>query len=305
MKKMITVAALAAAMAAFGASGVMAETVDKVDVEGITFEVPDDIRDLLTVTTEGLDENTLVQVQETASIEADKAADRGVELPGWVFSIVRVPEDEWKEFRSDMVDGMDVFAKADDFYYVFAHPTDVRFVRESNEEMEKGRELWTNLNEWAAEEVTQEILKNNSELEPKQYSCTELDTFLGMIAYQDYTDYEVKTLEYPELDASKLKGTEYAEKLAEEVFYTAIDEVENADGESIVLNFPEYDVRFEFLLGEDLQNIVREVITSEEGEDLYYYEAACEDSDETATGIMHEWVEAIAEASGETETEAE
>lgn len=303
MKKMITVAALAAAMAVFGASGAMAGTVDKVDVEGVTFEIPEDIRDLLTVTTEGLDENTLVQVQETASIEADKAADRGDELAGWIFSIVRVPEDKWKELRCGMCDGMDAFARTDDFCYVLQHPTDVRFFRDSEEEMNKGMELWTNLNEWAAEEVTKEILENNSELEPKQYSYTELDSYLSRIAYQDYTDYEVKTLEYPELDASKLKDTEYAEKLAEEVIFTAIDDVENADGEYIVLNFPEYNVRFDFLLGEDLQNIVREVITSDDGEDVYYYEAACEDPDETSTGIMQEWCDAIAEVSSETEAE--
>ncbi len=43
-------------------------------------------------------------------------------------------------------------------YYVFYHPTDVRYMRRTNEQMEADQDQWTALNEWART-VPNEILK--------------------------------------------------------------------------------------------------------------------------------------------------
>ena len=149
MKKMMTGMMLAAAVTVLGASGVSADGVDKVDVQGIRFEIPEEIRDLVTVKTEGLEEGELVSVYETASIDATKAMGDDYEGAGWIFSIIRVPEDKMKELRCGELFGMMVFAEDDDIYYVYDHPTDVRLIRESDEEMQEAIEPWSEINEWA------------------------------------------------------------------------------------------------------------------------------------------------------------
>lgn len=55
------------------------------------------------------------------------------------------------------MDGMEVFAKDDDICYLYTHPTDVRFVRENYDDVEKDQQEWTKINEWAGQEVRQEI----------------------------------------------------------------------------------------------------------------------------------------------------
>ena len=113
MRKMMTGMMLAAAVAALGASGVFADGVEKVDVQGIRFEIPEEISDLVTVETEGLDENELVSVYETASIEAAEAMGKDYDGAGWIFSIVTVPKDRLKEMRCEDMFGLNIFAEDD------------------------------------------------------------------------------------------------------------------------------------------------------------------------------------------------
>ncbi len=183
-KKVTAAAIMTAAMAAFAATGVFAESVDKVDVEGVKFEIPAEFKDLLTVTTEGLEDGTLVSVSETASIEAAKAngsPENQIESAGWLFSISRISEDEMKNIRCGMTDGQEIFAEGEDVYYVFNHPTDVRLIREQYDDIDEDLAQWSRLNEWANDAVCGEIVANNPELEEENHSYTELDSRLCKI----------------------------------------------------------------------------------------------------------------------------
>lgn len=301
MKKTVA-GVLFATVTVLGSSLAFASGVDKVDIQGVSFGIPEEIRDLVTVDAQGLPQDVLVSVSETASVEAAVELGEDREGAGWIFSISTVPEDELKELRCGGMDGTEVFAEDDDIYYLFNHPTDVRLVRANNEEMEEAQEQWTMINEWAGQEVRQEILANNPELDSEFYTNTDLDMHLARAAYQPGTKYELRSLEYgPDaLDPSTLDEDDYIEDLAEDFTYEVLPDAEVPDGEYYVLAFEEEggEVRFDFFESPDGKNLVREVITLENEEEYeIIYQANvkdAEDADKTTTDIVAAWCAAIA-----------
>lgn len=293
MRKMITGIVLAAAIMTIGSSAVYAGQDKVVDIHGIKFEIPEDIQPLVTVSED--DPDMVVSVYETASVEAAKAQGDDYPGAGWLFSINIIPESEMQKLRCGAMDGMIPFAEDDDMYYIYCHPTDVRFVRETTEQMKEDQDQWTKLNDWAQEVVRKEILVNNPELDTVTYSNTGLDIYLAKIAFEPDTKYEIRTLQYPDLDASTLKENDYIDDLTEDVYYDTVTDVEEPDGEYIVLAFDEDGVRFDFFRNPDAANLIREVRTADDGEEFVaFYEAHFEDADETAFGIMQKWCDAIA-----------
>lgn len=297
MKKMMTGLMIAAAVTVFGMSVVSAE---EVEVQGVKFEIPSEISDLVTVRTEGLEQDELVSVYETASLEAAEAMGRDNTGAGWIFTISTVPEDRMKELRCGGMDGMEVFAEDDGIYYVYDTPTDVRLVRESSEEMSKASESWTRINEWAGQEVRQEILANNPELDEEFYTNTDLDMHLAQAAYKPGTKYELRSLSYgPDaLDPSALGEDDYIEDLAEDFTYEILADAEVPDGEYYVLVFDDNgdEVRFDFFEAPEGQNLIREVRKAGDEEYVTFYQANAKDADDddTAAGIVAKWCAAIA-----------
>ena len=297
MKKIMTGMILAAAVGALGASAVFA---DGVDVKGVKFEIPDEISELVTVRTDGLEEGELVSVYETASVEAAKAMGKDYDGAGWIFSISTMPEDKVKELRCGAMDGMEVFAEDEDICYIFNHPTDVRLIRESNEEMDKAMDSWSMVNQWAGQEVCEEILANNPKLDPELYTNTDLDMHLAQAAYMPGTKYELRSVDYgPDpLDPSTLDENDYIEELAEDFTYEYLPDAEAPDGEYYVLAFEDGDdnVRFEFFKDPEGSNLIREVrmIGDEEDETLYQANPKDPAEDDTTSGIMSEWCAAVA-----------
>ena len=302
LKKMMAGTVLAAAVAALGASAAMAGAGEKVDRQGISFEIPEEIRNLVTVE-DGADEDTIVAVYETASVDAAKALGREDEGAGFIFSISTLPEARVKELRCGDMSGMEVFAEDDDVFYVFNHPTDVRFVRENYDYdgIEEDESAWTKINEWADQEVRQEILANNPELDPESYTNTYLDMLLARAAYEPGTKYELRSLAYgPDpLDPATLSDNDFAEELAEDFTYEELPDAQAPDGEYEVLAFDVdgEEVRYDFFHASDSKNLIREVrkVGEEEYETLYQATAKdADDVDETTTDIMEEWCAAIA-----------
>ena len=299
-KKTMTCTILAATVTMLGAAGVFAQGTDRVEAQGIAFELPEEIRDLVTVRTDGLEADELVSVYETASLDA--AAARGDEDTGagWIFSISAIPEDRMRELRCGGMDGMEVFAEDEDVVYVFNHPTDVRMVRASNDEMNKGMDQWTMINEWASQEVRQEILANNPELDEEFYTNTDLDMHLAQAAYRPGTKFELRAVDYgPDpLDPAALGENDYIEDLAEDYTYEMRDDVEEPAGEYYVLAFDDdgEEVRFDFFKTSEDGNLVREVrqIGDEEYETYYQANAKDVDEDQSVTDVMAAWCHEIA-----------
>lgn len=237
-------------------------------------------------------EEKLLTVSEKASIEAAEAmGEDDTEGIGELFAIIRVSEDRLHELLCGDMPGMKVFANdGEGRFYLFCTPTDVRYVRETNEEMEKDIEQWTELNEWANGGLCDEILESNDDLTAVSFTNTELDIYLARIAYDKYTDYTVSTTEFGELKSKNLDAKPYAEQLLAGNF-VEVEDAEAPDGEYVVLNFPEDKVRYDFFTADE--NLVREVRGNEER----FFRRAVED-EESNTGIMQEWYDALAQKLG-------
>ena len=296
MRNVMTGLVFAAALTALGSAAVFAEGDDTVQTQGIMFTIPEDIRDLVTVVED--EPESIVSVYETASVEAAKALGEDENYgAGWLFSISTITEDRLKELRCGGMEGMIVFAEDDDVYYVYNHPTDVRFVREQYEDIEEDQEQWTKVNEWASQEVRPEIVANNPELDAESYTNTELDMYLARAAYQPGTKYELRSVDFgPDpLDPSALGKNDYIEELAEDATYEILSDAEGPAGEYYVLAFDDDEnVRFDFFKSE--KNIIREVRGASSDEEIVtYYQANFKDADDddTAAGIMEEWCSAI------------
>ena len=296
IKKMIA-ASIAAVMAvSMFSTGVMAEpSGEKVSAGEIQFEIPAKYQDMLTVKTEGLEPNTIVEVSETKSIEAAQKKEQNTDGAGMLFSISRISENELRKLRCDNMDGMEVFAEDDDMYYLFNHPTDVRIYREDNIS-DADMELWGDLNEWANTAVRGEILQNNRELDEKHYTNTSLDMFLAKAAFDPNTKFEIRSLSSGTLDPRAGGEDDFIEDLTEEFTYEAAPEIESPDGEYLVLFFPEENVRFDFFEDPEHANVIREVATVDGEEIVTMFKAEFDrfdDDQKTAGGVMQRWIQSL------------
>ena len=224
----------------------------------------------MTVETEGLEPGELIRVSETASIEAAEAMGEDTDGAGWLFSISEISEDALGKLRCEDMSGSQVFAEDEDVYYMFNHPTDVRLERESAEEMDEAMDQWSTLNEWAHADVRNEILADNPRLERETCSNTDLDMYLARARF-DGKKYKIRSLDIGEMDP------------------TIYDE------DDIVMAFDDDNVRFDFFLGEGMENYIREVRTMDDGEEIEtLYKAVFEDPENTSTGIMKEAIASMA-----------
>ena len=302
-KKILFAAAVTAVMmmaaSVFVAAGEAQQTEAgglQIEAGGLVFEIPAQYRDLVTVQTEDLPPDEIIRVSETASIEAAKEMGEAEEGAGWLFSISHMSDLELGELRCGEMAGREVFAEGDDgVTYLFCHPTDVRLIRESDEEMNEAMDQWAELNNWAFEDVRMSILADNPQLELKTYSNTELDMYLARARFGG-EQYEIRSLYTGEFTDSIFQGDDAAlEALTEGVFYedvTDLPDEEKPDGEYIVMAFDEDNVQFDFFLGEGLENYIREVKSLDDGEKMEtLYRASFKDSGKTSTGIMKDWIE--------------
>lgn len=256
-------------------------------------EIKPKYNDLITVETPEDDaDGILLTVSETASLVTG-----GYDGAGWLFSIGQVTEDALHEMLCGDMSGAEVFAKdGDGMYYIYYHPTDVRFERATAEEMESGIAQWTMLNEWAAT-VPDTLLEQSIELEYFRRGNTDLDMHLARAAYDPDAHYTVNTLEYGPIEADGFQAAPYAETLLDAGFFET-ERDEAPDGEFISLSFPEEDVRFDFFRSEG--NVVREV----RGDYEAYYETWFYDESVSCADIMQGWYYALAESAGVKEPDA-
>ena len=119
------------------------------------------------------EEGLLITISEIASRDAAEALGEDPDEvgAGELFSIGRVSEAEAKKITEEDIGFGEVFAKDDNgFYYVFYHPTDVRYMRETTEQMVADQDQWTELVEWAYNDAVKDILKYSEDLTPVDLS---------------------------------------------------------------------------------------------------------------------------------------
>lgn len=267
--------------------------------DGVQLTIPGKFADLLV--TEASEESTngmRFSVSEKASIEAAKAMGLSEEEDlgaGWLFDIVRISEDDLHDLLCYDMSGMEEIARdGDNNIYMFYHPTDVRLVRENNEEMEKAAEQWGELNEWAAT-VRESFPAENEGLTPETHGNTELDIYFNRLAYMPDTKYTLSTLEYGPLKGDGFDASQYVDQFINGVTYEAVDE-EAPDGEYAVLTFPEDDTRFDFFFAEGKGNYIRQVWNDNQNEQLY--KASFDEAGQDASALMQDWYNELADFTG-------
>ena len=275
-----------------------AEDIMELGKTGYLMEIPQSIRDVVTIQTEGLENNTIVKVSETASQEANEKQGKGYDTAGWIFSISTATEDEVKEFRCGDMSGCEVFAKGDDgVWYLFNHPTDVTIVRESYDNMTEELEgSWSEINMWASECARTAFIEANK-LTPVSYTNTNLDVRIANIVFGGKNDYTLSTTQFGPLQPAAEGAPEALDAFLNHASVRYADRTEAPDGEYVVLAFPEENVRYDFFTAE--KNLVREVITFDDGEEYEsLFEVTFDEDGITATDVMQAWYDKTAEEQG-------
>lgn len=245
------------------------------------------------------EDGIFITVSELASREAAEKMGEDPEEAGVLFSIGRVSEDKLHEMLSNDMSGAEIFAKDENGkYYVYYHPTDVRYMRETPEQMTADQDIWTELNSWAYGSVREAIILNSEGLTPVNFTNTSVDMALARAAYEDGVKYTLSTTEFGPLEPGKVDAKPYVEKLLMGGFEMTENE-EAPDGQYVVLSFPDEDVRYDFFYADG--NVVREV----RGDTETLYRSIYPDANISNTDIMEGWYFAVAESAGKKKADTE
>ena len=254
-------------------------------------------RQLITRTQTG-EVGRIFSVSEKASVEASQKTGDSNYAAGWLFAIGTVSETELHDILCSDMSGRELFARdAKGNYYIYYHPTDVRYERATPEEMMKDQEEWDAACEWAAG-VRASFAADNG-LNKIYYNGTQIESALGRAAFGKDVKYTISTLEFGPLEPNGVDPVPYYEKMTNGATYEGIELAENEvpDGEYVVLNFPDENIRYDFFFAEGQENIIRQVNGEEGGEQYeYFYKVTFEDGTSKASEIMNEWYHAIAES---------
>lgn len=255
--------------------------------DGMVLTIPEEYEEALVLDVPENDaEGMLFSVSEKASIEAAKADGYDTDGAGWLFGIGRLNEEAYHAMLCSEVPGREVFAKDNlGSYYIYYHPTDVRMVREDYNDQAAWDE-WSKLCEWAYS-MRQTFIDENEGLSPVKHGNTILDYYISRVLYMRSQKYTVSTTEYGPMEAGRVNAANYLKPLSEGVIYENARGEETPDGEYVVLNFPEEDIRFDFFLAEGKENYIRQVWANEQNEMLY--KAVFDDPALKASEIMHEF----------------
>ena len=261
---------------------------------GLKLSVPAEIAGKLVIEIpDGEEKNMFFSVSEKASVEAAKAQGETWSGAGWLFSIGSVDEKTYHEMLCRDMSGVQVFAKdADGNYYMYYHPTDVRLVREDYSYMDEELKAWGELNEWAGS-MRETFIEDNG-LTAEKHGNTMLDIYLARLMYQDDVNYTVSTTEFGPMEPKGVKAAEYIEPLFNGATFKYQPDEEAPDGQYVVLNFPDDDVRFDFFFLDGKENYIRMVWGNDQFEELMLAEFA--DKTVKATDIMHNFYHVLAEA---------
>ena len=238
----------------------------------------------------------LFTVSEQASIDAANAKNYETDGVGWLFSVGVLSEDKINKMLCGEMSGSEVFAKDNKWnYYVFYHPTDVRYFRESDSAMRSDQKEWSRLTEWVGTSVEQDFIKSNPGLEPVRFDNSTIGMMMARIMFKPGTEYTISTNEFGPIKPNGVNPMPYADTLIKDAKYEMVDIKETPDGQYVVLSFPREGLRLDFFLVPGKENYVREV-RKDGGETLY--KGTFQDSSIKASDIMYRWYKELASKAG-------
>ena len=256
--------------------------------QGLKLRIPEAYAELLVVENIPGQEGRLFAVSEKASMEADQKAGGTGSGAGWIFSVHRVTEEKLHEILCGNMFGDSLIAKdAEGGYYIYSHPTDVRYVRESNEEMVRDQAQWTKLNAWSWDYVHGGFIQDN-DLTPVTADNSNIGIYLANFIYGPTEAYTLSKNGEAPVMADGFSPLPYVEKLLYGASYRSARDTPMRKFKYFSLVLPRETVRLDFFTGKDGENYVQEV---HEGWTNYLYHASYQDKDLKAYNVMAKWLE--------------
>ena len=263
---------------------------------GMRFFVPKDLDGLLltAVTRKGeAGPGRLFSVWERASVEAAKAIHRNEDSAGWLFDIGWLDENSFHKLLCDDVSGAEIFARdPSGNRMVFYHPTDVRYMREDDNAMQRDEKQWRRLTDWAWNSVRKNFILDNiysnidDGITAESYDDSIITVYLARVAYRPGTKYTISASRFGPLQSSEVKAAPFVERLIRNAKYEPADSAETPEGEYFSLDLSGENTRLDFFLMTGKENHVR-VVTTDGRETLY--KATFVNDSIKASGVMQRW----------------
>lgn len=259
--------------------------------DGYILVVPTKYDELLLINTAPKREKGLFSVAEKASVQAGKALMANYEGIGWLFDIGQVNRGQLENMLIYDMSGVEVFAQdRQDNYYVFYHPTDVRYMRENNEVMARDAWQWEMLTKWAYNEVCPDFILDNHGLTPVAYDNSVVGIYLAQAAYKPDAYYTISSTKVRPMERGNFNPAPYVEKLIKNAKYERVEIEGTPDGDFVILHFPAEAASLNFFLTDGNQNLVRVVYADGRAE---LYRGHFEDTTVLTSDVMEEWLAAV------------
>ena len=186
--------------------------------------------------------------------------------------------------------GSEVFGRDEDgMYYLFEHPTDVRIVRESYDNMDADMAIWSELNQWAWQEK-ENFMTVNPGVHAEARGNSEPEIQLARAAWMEGQVCTLSTEKDGARESASADAVPYVERLTTKVFIDSADGIEVPKGETLSLNMPNDGLRLDFFPEKGSENLIR-IVHDDGRESLWQAEYA--DGKTKAAEIMREWYEAL------------
>jgi hypothetical protein len=255
--------------------------------QGLKLRIPEAYDELLLKDTTA-QEGSFFAVSEKASVEAAQKAGETESGAGWIFSLGRLTAEQLHEkLRHDM-SGAELIAKdSEGGYYIYYHPTDVRYVRESQEAMKRDQEQWLKLNAWGWDYAHGDFIKDNN-LTPVTADNSNIGIHLARFIYGPAEAYTLcKNEEVPVLADAGFSPLPYVEKLLYGASYRGTTGMQLRKFKYYTLVLPREGVQLDFFTGKDGESYVQEM---HEGKTNYQYRITFEDKNVKAYDVMTKWL---------------
>ena len=231
----------------------------------------------------------LFSVAERASIEAAKKEMPAYDGAGWLFAIGKVTESELHEMLCADMSGRELFAQDQaGSYYIFYHPTDVRYMRESADAMRQDQETWSKLCAWAHNDVPQHFIADNG-LIALTADNSSIGIALAHIIYQPDTKYTLSRNGEQPRNGNRTKATPFVNMLLYGNSFAIAPEPKSLPDESLALTLPGEKVSLTFFQCESSTYVLER---RQNGEKTLYQAIPHEEHAE-ALAVMQDWYTAL------------
>ena len=232
-------------------------------------------------------DGTFFVVSEKASIEAARKKGHDIEGVGWIFSLGMVSEARLHEILCGDMSGAELFAKDNSGnYFIYYHPTDVRYVRSDAWRMEKDQEKWSELNAWAWTDVRESFVGLNSGITKLTADNSDVGICIAKTMYESGTEYTISQNGKKTAPAKSFSAVPYGEKLLYGVSYEMLRKKTFPNDGYVSLDLPKEGIRLDFYTDGSGRTFVREV---RQGSKDLVYEAVFEDESIRPMAVLSSW----------------